>query len=243
MKVLVNGGLNLSELDGWWVEAYRPEVGWALGDGKEHGSDPAWDRHEAESLFQILEQEVIPAFYTRNTSNIPVAWVEKIRRSAATLTPYFSANRTVREYTDNFYVTAAKTYRERSADGGAVGSKIIHWKRSIDLGWPKLHFGEVKFVTDSHPEGNQYAFEVQLYLGDITPDMIQVELFARGVDEGSLFRQKLDLLSPANAGAGMALYGAKVPGNRPAADYTARVFPYLHGVAVPLEATQILWQR
>jgi starch phosphorylase len=245
MKVLVNGGLNLSEMDGWWVEAYTPEVGWALGDGKEHGSDPAWDRQEAESLFQILEQEVIPAFYNRNTSNIPVAWVEKVRRSMATLTPYFSANRTVREYTDKFYVPAAKAYRERAADNGAVGSKIVHWKRSIVLGWPQLHFGEVKFVTekDSHSGEEQYSFEMQLYLGDISPDMIQVELFARGPDESPLFRQQLDLLSPPAAGAGMALYGGKVPGNRPAGDYTARVLPYLPGVAVPLEATQILWKR
>jgi len=245
MKVLVNGGLNLSELDGWWVEAYTPEVGWALGDGKEHGSDPAWDRQEAESLFQILEQEVIPAFYTRNTSNIPAAWVEKVRRSMATLTPYFSANRTVREYTDKFYVPAAKAYRERAADNGAVGSKIIHWKRAIDLGWPQLHFGEVKVVTekDTHNGENQYAYEVQLYLGDISPDMIQVELFASGPDEGLLFRQPLDLLSPSAAGTGMTLYGGKAPGNRSAGDYTARVVPYLPGVAVPLEANQILWQR
>ena len=245
MKVLVNGGLNLSELDGWWVEAYTPEVGWALGDGKEHGSDPAWDWHEAESLFQILEQDVIPAFYTRNTSNIPAAWVEKVRRSMATLTPYFSANRTVREYTDKFYVPAAKTYRERAADNGAVGSKIVQWKRAIDLGWPRVHFGEVKVVTEknTHTGENQYAFEVQLYLGDISPDMIQVELFASGPDEGLLFRQPLDLLSPPAAGTGMTLYGGKVPGNRSAGDYTARVLPYLPGVAVPLEATQILWQR
>jgi glycogen phosphorylase len=103
----------------------------------------------------------------------------------------------------------------------------------------------VKFVTekDSHTGEEQYAFEVQLYLGDISPDMIQVELFARGPDDGQLFRQQLDLLSPAAAGTGMALYGTKVPGNRPAGDYTARVLPYLPGVAIPLEATQILWQR
>jgi starch phosphorylase len=245
MKVLVNGGLNLSELDGWWVEAYTPEVGWALGDGKEHGSDPAWDRHEAESLFQILEQEVIPSFYNRNAANIPVAWVEKVRCSMATLTPYFSANRTVREYTDKFYVPAAKAYRERSADNGAVGKKIVHWKRAIDLGWPYLHFGEVKVVTekDSQTGENQYAFEVQPYLGDITPDMVRVELFARGIDDGPLFRQQLDLLSSITAGAGITLYSGKVPGNRPAGDYTARVLPSMPGVAVPLEATQILWQR
>jgi starch phosphorylase len=245
MKVLVNGGLNLSELDGWWVEAYTPEVGWALGDGKEHGSDPAWDRQEAETLFQILEQEVIPAFYNRNAGNIPAAWVEKVRRSAATLTPFFSANRTVREYTDKFYVPAAKNYRERSADSGAAGKKIVQWKRAIDLGWPRLHFGEVKVVTEkgANPGEDRYAFEVQLYLGDISPDMVKVELFARGIDEGPLFRQQLDLISPAAAGGGMALYGGKVPGNRPAGDYTARVLPWLPGVAVPLEATQVLWQR
>ena len=64
MKVLVNGGINLSELDGWWAEAYTPEVGWALGDGKEHGDDPAWDAIEADALYDLLEHEVIPEFYT-----------------------------------------------------------------------------------------------------------------------------------------------------------------------------------
>ena len=63
MKVLVNGGLNLSELDGWWAEAYSPEVGWAIGDGKEHGEDPAWDAQEAETVYTLLESEVIPEFY------------------------------------------------------------------------------------------------------------------------------------------------------------------------------------
>ena len=75
MKVLVNGGINLSELDGWWAEAYAPEVGWALGDGQEHGDDPAWDAAEAEALYDLLEREVIPEFYTRDERGIPGAWV------------------------------------------------------------------------------------------------------------------------------------------------------------------------
>ena len=75
MKVLVNGGINLSELDGWWAEAYTPEVGWALGDGQEHGDDPAWDAVEAEALYDLLEREVIPEFYTRDEQGIPTAWV------------------------------------------------------------------------------------------------------------------------------------------------------------------------
>ena len=72
MKVLVNGGLNLSELDGWWAEAYSPEVGWALGDGQDHGDDPAWDAREAEQLYTLLESEVIPAFYDRDQAAPPL---------------------------------------------------------------------------------------------------------------------------------------------------------------------------
>ena len=89
MKVLVNGGLNLSELDGWWAEAYSPEVGWAIGDGREHGDDPAWDAAEAEALYGLLEREVIPEFYARDEHGIPRRWVARMRESMARLTPRF----------------------------------------------------------------------------------------------------------------------------------------------------------
>jgi starch phosphorylase len=111
MKVLVNGGINLSELDGWWAEAYTPEVGWALGDGQEHGSDPAWDAAEAKTLYERLEHEVIPEFYSRNEKGIPTAWVARMRESMARLTPRFSANRAVCEYTEQHYLPAAISER------------------------------------------------------------------------------------------------------------------------------------
>jgi starch phosphorylase len=79
MKVLVNGGLNLSELDGWWAEAYTPDVGWALGDGLDHGLDPAMDASDAGSLYDLLEQSVIPDFYERNGNGIPTAWIKRMR--------------------------------------------------------------------------------------------------------------------------------------------------------------------
>ncbi len=110
MKVLVNGGLNLSELDGWWAEAYAPEVGWALGDGLEHGDDPGLDGREADALYGLLEREVVPEYYARNGNGIPVAWTGRIRESMARLTPEFSANRTVREYTERYYLPAAEAY-------------------------------------------------------------------------------------------------------------------------------------
>ncbi|HUB59663.1 MAG TPA: alpha-glucan family phosphorylase, partial [Puia sp.] len=231
MKVLVNGGLNLSELDGWWVEAYRPEVGWALGDGKEHGNDPAWDAYEAESLFTILEQQVIPMFYNRNAAGIPVEWVSKMRQSMAMLTPFFSANRTVREYTEKYYLPAAKAYADRAADNGALGRRIVLWRRAIELGWPHLRFGSVNVHPDKDAaSGSEYLrFEVQLYIGDIPPDNLLVELYADAIDGDPAIRQELDLQSLAQGGSGMAVYGANVPRTRSAGDFTARVMPYLPG--------------
>ncbi|MGA7801243.1 MAG: alpha-glucan family phosphorylase, partial [Gammaproteobacteria bacterium] len=116
MKVLVNGGINLSELDGWWAEAYTPDIGWALGDGREHNDDPAWDAAEAEALYDLLEREVVPEFYTRDEQGIPRAWVTRMRESMAHLTPQFSTNRAVREYTEKHYLPAAAAYRARAAD-------------------------------------------------------------------------------------------------------------------------------
>jgi starch phosphorylase len=120
MKVLVNGGLNLSELDGWWAEADTPEVGWALGDGQEH-DDPAWDAAEAEALYTLLEQEVIPLFYTRNAHGIPINWVVRLQESTAQLTPRFSANSNVRAYAEQYYLAAAMAYRKRAAHHGELG--------------------------------------------------------------------------------------------------------------------------
>ena len=238
MKVLVNGGINLSELDGWWAEAYTPEVGWALGDGKEHGDDPAWDTAEAEALYGLLEREVIPEFYTRNKNGIPTAWVARMRESMALLTPQFSANRAVREYTDQHYLPAASAYRKRAADRGAVGRQMLDWRKALEHEWATLRFGEVKVET----KGMQYVYEVQVYLNDLDPKAVRVELYADGVNGGEPVRQEMKRVRQL-AGAKDTIYGTQVPTTRPATDYTARVIPHCPGVAVPLEATQILWQR
>ena len=131
MKVLANGGLNLSELDGWWAEAYAPDVGWALGDMQEHGEDPAWDAKEANALYEILEKEVAPLFYTHNSDGIPSGWISKIRASMSRLTPQFSANRTVREYTQSHYVPAARAFRERQQQQAHLAQQIEAWKQEL----------------------------------------------------------------------------------------------------------------
>jgi starch phosphorylase len=238
MKVLVNGGLNLSELDGWWAEAYTPDVGWALGDGKEHGDDPAWDAAEAEALYALLEQEVVPEFYTRDPNGIPTAWVTRMRNSMGHLTPHFSANRTVREYTEQYYIPAAATYCERAADKGAPGAHIVNWRGAVEQNWPNLRFGEMNVTSDSA----QHLFEIHVYLASLDPGAVCVELYAEGVNGEQPMRQEM-MRSRQLVGASGYLYSAEVPATRPAVDYTVRVIPHCPGVVVPLEVARILWQR
>ncbi|MEO6830101.1 MAG: alpha-glucan family phosphorylase, partial [Acidobacteriaceae bacterium] len=238
-KVLVNGGLNISELDGWWAEAYSPEVGWAIGDGKEHGDDPAWDAAEANVLYSLLEQEIIPAFYARDAHGIPTAWMAKMRESMARLTPRFSANRAVREYTENHYLPAAKAYQKRVEKDGALAVRMQNWSRQLEQHWPGLRFGEVKVETAK----DQLTFTVQVYLGELDPDAVRVELYAEGVAGGASIRQHMERSQPLAGSASGYAYSATVPAKRPANDYTPRVVPWMEGASIPLEASQILWQR
>ena len=239
MKVLVNGGINLSELDGWWAEAYAPELGWALGDGQEHGDDPAWDAAEAETLYGILERQVVPEFYARDQSGIPTAWVERMRASMATLTPRFSANRTVIEYTEQHYLTACGAYHSRADDQGAIGKKISAWRRSLDQKWAKLHFGEVTLAT----RGGQHFFDVDVFLDGLDPGSVRVELCCVGVDGNGFEALEMKPAGLAPSPTGSSSYHAAVSAARPARDYTARLIPRWAGVAVPLEDARILWQR
>ena len=239
MKVLVNGGINLSELDGWWAEAYTPEVGWALGDGQEHDDDPAWDAAEAEALYDLLEREVIPEFYIRDESGIPTAWVKRMRESMAQLTPRFSSNRSVREYTDQYYIPAATAYRSRVANRCAIGRQIIDWQHSLKQKWARLHFGEVKIET----RGEQVVFEVLVCLDDLDPTAVRVELYADGVMGSPPVRQEMKRIRPLAGASGSYVYSATVAAVRPSTDYTARVIPHFDRAAIPLEGARILWQR
>jgi starch phosphorylase len=225
-------------LDGWWAEAYGPELGWALGDGREHDDDPAWDAAEAEMLYERLEREVIPEFYARNDQGIPTAWVARMRESMAQLTPAFSADRAVREYTEQHYLPAAAAARSRCANKGAIGSQMAVWQRNLEQKWGALRFGEAKVGT----QGGQHVFDVQVFLNGMDPDAVQVELYADGAGGRGPVRQEMKRAAQPSGASGGFLYSAAVPADRPATDYTARVLPRCEGVAIPLEDAHILWR-
>jgi glycogen phosphorylase len=159
-----------------------------------------------------------------------------MRESMAQLTSRFSANRTVREYTEQHYLPAAAAYRKRTDDKGAMGKQIVDWQNNLEQKWTAMRFGEKKVES----KGQKHRFEVLVYLNDIDPNAVQVELYADGINDDSPVRQVMKQIRQQDDGA--RVYSATVPATRPAADYTARVIPHCDGVAVPLEAARILWQ-
>jgi starch phosphorylase len=238
MKVLVNGGINLSELDGWWAEAFTPDVGWALGDGLNHGDDPARDTLEAHALYDLLEQAVIPEFYDRRETGMPIAWIKRMRESMARLTPRFSANRAVREYTERHYLPAASAYRERAADHGVLGRKIVDWRRALDQKWDSLRFGSVRV----HNRSDGHDVEVELFLNGMDPNTVRVQLYADAINDGE-FVKEMRRVRPAPDPSSPDVYGVTISSRRPIGDYTARVLPTHADASVPLECARIAWQR
>jgi glycogen phosphorylase len=242
MKVLVNGGINLSQLDGWWAEAYRPEVGWAIGDAQTHNDETVWDERDAGTLYDLLEREVVPQFYARDAAGIPVAWIARMRESMATLTPQFSSSRAVREYTERFYLPAAQQWLRRSGDSGQGqgegGRQVLKWRQRLDAAWAQLRFENLNVVN----KAGEFEFNAQLQLAGLAPTDVAVQLYANGVDGAGPQVYDMTLQGPA-ANGGSSTYRVTVPANRPAGDYTARVVARLAGAAVPLEANHILWQR
>jgi starch phosphorylase len=237
MKVLVNGGLNLSELDGWWAEAYLPEVGWAIGDGREHGDDPSWDAADAESLYAVLEKEVIPEFYSRDEHGIPRGWVARMRESMARLTPTFSSNRAVRQYTEEHYLSAAAAFHERAENRGSAGADLVAWQAELAKHWQELRFGRATVEQ----QGEKCLFHVEVFLGDLDPDAVSVELYAEAAKHGdptAFAMARGD--RPADASSATP-YSASVSASRAVADYTPRLVPQHAGALVPLEAPFILW--
>jgi glycogen phosphorylase len=237
MKVLVNGGLNLSELDGWWAEAYSPEVGWAIGDGCEHGDDPAWDAAEAEALYKLLEEEIVPQFYARDAQGIPRAWISRMRESMARLTPAFSTNRVVRQYTERYYEPAAAAFRARSANGGSLGGDLVRWQNEIAQHWATLRFGSATVEKRSR----QYFFQVQTFLDDLDPNAVRVELYAEGQNGAARVRHVMERGERLVGSANGFTYTARIPADGPASNYTPRIIPLHHDAFVPLEAPFILW--
>ena len=239
MKVLVNGGLNLSELDGWWAEAYTPEVGWALGDGQEHGDDPAWDATEAERAVRPARTKSDSRVLCSRRTGYPLGLVgadaEQHGEPDAT---FFRRPRRARIHGATLPAACGSLPRAccRKGRRGQANRRLVA-RDGKGVARPALRRNEGRDQRGAAP------FQVQVYLNDLDPNAVRVELYADGVDGEAPIRQEMQRLRQFDGGIGGYDYSARVPATRPDTDYTARVVPHDYGVAVPLEAARILWQR
>ncbi|MGA7122963.1 MAG: alpha-glucan family phosphorylase [Polyangiaceae bacterium] len=235
MKVLVNGGLNVSEVDGWWAEAYRPEVGWALGD---HDGAPS-DSRDADDLYAVLERSVVPEFYERDEHGIPLKWLARIRASMAELAPNFSSNRMVLEYLEHVYADAAEQLHRRVDGGARLARELYEWEQALGSRWSEVRFVESHGTTHD----GTLEFRVAVDLGGIPADAVRVEIFADSPDDEPPFRQKMERLADGSGSSKGALFSGTVATARPVSDFTARVIPEREGVRIPAEMALIQWLR
>jgi glycogen phosphorylase len=232
MKVLVNGGLNLSTLDGWWAEAYSPEVGWALGDGYE-GTDA--DARDAEELYALLERSVAPEFYDRGDDGVPRRWCALMRASMTRLAPAFSSNRMASDYVGGWYRPAVAAVRARLAQRARLGRALDAWQRALDTHWAQIQLRVVRLVAD----GGRVVVEVAARLGEVDASAVRVEVYSEPLAGGATVAT-LERLGERDAD-GWVRYGATIESRRPATDFTPRIVPRHPQACVPMELPLIVW--
>lgn len=183
MKCPPNAGLNLSILDGWWVEGYNGKNGWAIGSGEEYKDTEYQDRVEAEALYELLEREVIPSFYKRGVDGLPREWMRLMKESISTLTPYFSTNRMVSEYFEYVYLPAQIQWTQLTNNNMEMAHKMETWKSYINANWHDVYISQV--YPDAAKQlnvGDSLKIHALVNLGDLKPDDVNVALFHGALD-------------------------------------------------------------
>jgi len=244
MKLLVNGGLNLSILDGWWDEAYEPAVGWAIGHGEEYADAEYQDRVESEALYHLLENDVVPLFYDRDEAGIPRGWIAKMKASMKKLSPIFSTNRMVAEYAERFYIPAAGRHTRLSADIGRVRS-LVDWRKRMHA-----HGSEVS-VTKVEVDGGGQEFLVgakmkvtaRVRLGGLSPGDVRVQVYYGAVNaEGQVAEgRENDMTLGESSGAEHVYEGEVECTVSGSCGFAVRVVPFHEDAILPYELPWIRW--
>ncbi|MDI7277214.1 MAG: alpha-glucan family phosphorylase, partial [Anaerolineae bacterium] len=247
MKAAANGALNLSILDGWWAEAYQPEIGWAIGRG-EPGDDPEREEErEAQSLYDILEREVIPLFYERGRDGLPRRWIERMKLSIQALCPTYNSNRMVTEYVQRFYLPAAEQVWQLSVEDMAGAKRLAAWVDRVRSEWPRLGFVSVhaemprEFVV-----GSTIPITARVQLGALTPDDVWVEAYygqldAQGEIDPSTASTAI-MESRGEVAPGVYEFAGELKGRAGGSSgYTLRLLPRNVELASPHELHLIRW--
>ncbi|MEE8484200.1 MAG: alpha-glucan family phosphorylase [Nitrospinota bacterium] len=245
MKASANGGLNLSVLDGWWVEGYSPETGWAIGAGEDYEDQDFQDSVEGRALYNVLEKDVVPLFYDRGNDRVPRNWLAKMKTSMMKLNPVFNTNRMVREYAEKFYLPLGLGWQKSVEKDPEIMKNLAGWKQKMKKEWKSLRILEVKEDDGiSHKVGDQKEVEVLLELGNIEPKDIIVE-FYYGYMDGShdlTDGKAATLKCEENIKGGMYKYKGNIPcENAGLHGYAIRILPYHKHLVRQYIPGLILW--
>ncbi|MFN0172328.1 MAG: alpha-glucan family phosphorylase [Bryobacteraceae bacterium] len=244
MKLLINGGLNLSILDGWWDEGYHREVGWAIGRGEEYSSPELQDQVESDALYDLLEGDVVPLFYDREADGLPRKWIAKMKASMKQLSPRFSTNRMVAEYAERFYIPANERHLRLSVDKAARVHSLVDWRRRV-----LLHGGEVRVTYVDAPAaaevliGSKVKVSARVLLGSLLPSDVRVQIFWGLLNpEGEIIRgQATDMSLQGTSGSDHVYEGEVECRESGSCGFGLRVIPFHEDAILPYELPWVVW--
>jgi starch phosphorylase len=182
MKVVPNGGLNLSVLDGWWCEGYDIDTGWAIGAGEDYKDQNYQDDVESKALYDILENDIVPLFYDRGGDGLPRRWIAKMKNSMKKLGPEFNTNRMVRQYTERHYAPALKSWERLSADGYRQAIDLVEWKQLVKAHWNDVRITRAQLQRREAEVGSALNVGIELHLGALKPDDVVVQIYTGPLD-------------------------------------------------------------
>lgn len=242
MKVVPNGGLNCSILDGWWAEGYQPGLGWAIGDGGEDSDSMRQDWDESRDLYQLLEQDLAPLFYSRNENGIPAGWVQMMRQSMRSLAPQFSTARMVREYTDRFYMPSNQTFHALQENGCARAKAALEWRKRVREAWPSVAIRSVQDTVHAQQiTGDEFSITANVELGSLSSGEVRVQAITGMVGPN---RELLDTEVFDMTDKGNGVFEVTLPCRQPGHHgYVCRVVPFHEDVRVATELPVVCWQN
>jgi len=229
MKVPVNGGINLSILDGWWCEGYEKENGWAIGAGENYDDPDYQDQVEITALYELLENVIAPIYYDRSASGIPREWIRIMKNSMRTVNAEFNTNRMVEEYTQRFYVPCLEQVGKLAANDAAKASELANWKADVKTRWEDVQIIAIEAEDrEAQPMGSRFSVKATVELASLTTDDVLVEIYHGLLDQhGEIVNGETETMAPGeDASTGKVTYSGEIPCRRSGQrGYTVRVTP------------------
>jgi starch phosphorylase len=230
MKLAPNGGLNLSVLDGWWAEGYNVNNGWAIGADIKNGTVEFQNEVDAASLFQLLENQIIPLYYAKPDGKLPLAWLQLMRESIRSVTPVFNTHRMVKEYTEKLYAPAAQALSEFQRENCEAATHLSQWKARMRKDWPQVRISEVQVGNKDRQSifvGESLQVSARVHLGAVDPKHVRVEAYHGEADNGDIKNPTVTVLNESSQnGDGIYIYQGSVPASESGAyGFSVRVVP------------------